>query len=101
MLQVSIGQCQPQLSIGQCQFQVSFFRFGLVLCRFFVAITTTIDFKSQVIVTLAYLSLKCAPWSEGGCLSDEASQEASPPPRLVDLLHFVVARLAPRRLKRC
>jgi hypothetical protein len=27
------------------------------------------DFKSQVIVTLAYLSLKYAPWSEGGCLS--------------------------------
>ena len=66
MLQVSIGQCQPQLSIGQCQFQVSFFRFGLVLCRFFVAITTTIDFKSQVIVTLAHLSLKYAPWGEGG-----------------------------------
>jgi hypothetical protein len=35
----------------------------------FVEITTTIDFKSQVIVMLAYLSLKCAPWSEGGCLS--------------------------------
>ena len=28
-------------------------------------------------------------------LSDEASREASPPPRLVDLLHLVVARVAP------
>jgi hypothetical protein len=27
------------------------------------------DFKSQVIVTLAYLSLKYVPWSEGGCLT--------------------------------
>jgi hypothetical protein len=27
-------------------------------------------------------------------LSDEASREASPPPRLVDLLHLVVARVA-------
>jgi hypothetical protein len=29
-------------------------------------------------------------------LSDEASREASPPPRLVDLLHLVVARVAPQ-----
>ena len=28
-------------------------------------------------------------------LSDEASRETSPPPRLVDLLHLVVARVAP------
>jgi hypothetical protein len=48
MLQVSIGQCQTQLSIGQCQFQFDF-RFGF---------TVTIDFKSQVIVALAYLSLR-------------------------------------------
>jgi hypothetical protein len=43
--------------------------FWFTVISIFVTITTTIDFKSQVIVTLAYLSLKYAPWSEGGCLS--------------------------------
>jgi hypothetical protein len=60
MLQVSLGQCQTQLSIGQCQFQFSFFVsfLGLLL-----------RYRFQAIVTLAYLSLSFAPWSEGGCLS--------------------------------
>jgi hypothetical protein len=40
------------------------FRFWFTVISFFV-----IDFKSQVIATLAYLSLRYAPWSEGGCLS--------------------------------
>jgi hypothetical protein len=49
-------------SIINWSVSVSFFVF-----RFWF--TVTIDFKSQVIVTLAYLSLRYAPWSEGGCLS--------------------------------
>jgi hypothetical protein len=53
----------------QCQLRFSFFVFGLLSYRFFVTFTVTFDFKSQVIVTLAYLSLRNAPWSEGGCLS--------------------------------
>ena len=63
MLQVSLGQCQ---SIGQCQFQyfvlsVSFnFRFFRLL---------DYCYRFQAMVTLAYLSLSYAPWSEGGCLS--------------------------------
>jgi hypothetical protein len=48
-------------SIINWSVSVSIFRFSfLVYC--------TIDFKSQNIVTVAYLSLRYAPWSEGGCL---------------------------------
>jgi hypothetical protein len=60
MLQVSLGQCQ-----SQCQFQYGFsvsFNF-----RFFRLLDYC--YRFQAIVTLAYLSLSYAPWSEGGCLS--------------------------------
>ena len=63
MLQVSLGQCQ---SIGQCQFQyfVSSVSFNF---RFFRLLDYC--YRFQAMVTLAYLSLSYAPWSEGGCLS--------------------------------
>ena len=59
------------VSIINWSVSVSIFRFSFwfTVISIFVTITTSIDFKSQVIVTLAYLSLKYAPWSEGGCLS--------------------------------
>ena len=47
---------------------VSIFRFG---CQFQFSFFRLLDYcyRFQAMVTLAYLSLSYAPWSEGGCLS--------------------------------
>jgi hypothetical protein len=75
MLQVSVGQCQTRLSIGQCQLQFSFFVFGLLSYQFFFTFTVTIDFKSQYIVTLAYLSLRYACSLERGGVSEPSQTQ--------------------------
>jgi hypothetical protein len=86
MLQVSLGQCQTidtvSDSINNWSVSVSIFVSFLALL---------LRYRFQAIVTLTYLSLSFAPWSEGGCLSSaNLSSTDSVNPRAV------LSRVRPR-----